>query len=227
MEEKIRQHIKELFAKAPRTRKAMELKEEMAQNTIEKYQDLIAEGYSQEDAWQIVSASIGDVTELFRELEEPDLYLSAEDRKKKALLKALAIGLYIFAGVALIAWMYISEAFFYKIPDIGLLGLIGAGLLCITPTCILVYAANMYPNYNKGEMNMVESYQEARRARSREKALKYSVSAIIWLVTLMLYFIISFVTLRWDVTWIVFLMGGCAQAVLFLVLSLKQEKRAE
>ena len=158
-------------------------------------------------------------------MEEPDLYLSAEDRKKKALLKALAIGLYIFAGVALIAWMYISEAFFYKIPEIGLLGLIGAGLLCIAPTCILVYAANMYPNYNKGEM--VESYQEARRARSREKALKYSVSAIIWLVTLMLYFIISFVTLRWDVTWIVFLMGGCAQAVLFLIFSLKQEKRAE
>ena len=133
MEEKIRQHIKELFAKAPRTRKAMELKEEMAQNTIEKYQDLIAEGYSQEDAWQMVIASIGDVTELFHELEEPDLFLSEEDRRKKAILKAAAIGLYILAGVVLFAWMIISESYFYSAPDLGMFGMIAAGLLCIPP----------------------------------------------------------------------------------------------
>ena len=54
----------------------MDLKEEMTQNTIEKYQDLIGEGYQEEDAWQMVTASIGDVTELFHELEEPDLFLS-------------------------------------------------------------------------------------------------------------------------------------------------------
>ena len=65
MEEKIRQHIKELFAKAPRTRKAMELKEEMIQNTLEKYQDLAGEGFQEEDAYQNVINSIGDVTELF------------------------------------------------------------------------------------------------------------------------------------------------------------------
>lgn len=225
MEERIRNYINDLFAEAPRTRKAMDLKEEMAQNTIEKYQDLVSEGYSEEDAWKMVTASIGDVTELFGELEEPDLYLSEEDRKKKALLKAIAIGLYIFAGVVLMAWMMISENFFYyNVPDMGMFGLIAAGLLCIPPTCMLVYAANLYPNYDKRERSMVESYQEARRAGKREKALKGSISAIIWFVTLILYFIISFVTRRWESTWIIFLMGGCAQAVLFLVFSLKQEK---
>ena len=44
MKEKIRKHINELFKDAPKTRRAVELKEEMAQNTIEKYEDLIAEG---------------------------------------------------------------------------------------------------------------------------------------------------------------------------------------
>ena len=228
MEEKIRNYINHLFAEAPRTRKAMDLKEEMAQNTIEKYQDLVSEGYSEEDAWKMVTASIGDVTELFGELEEPDLYLSEEDRKKKALLKAIAIGLYIFAGVVLMAWMMISENFFYyNVPDMGMFGLIAAGLLCIPPTCMLVYATNLYPNSDKRERSMVESYQEARRAGKRAKALKGSISAIIWFVTLILYFIISFVTRNWEITWIIFLMGGCAQAVLFLVFSLKQENNAE
>lgn len=226
MEEKIRKHIDGLFAGAPKTRKAMDLKEEMTQNTIEKYQDLIGEGYQEEDAWQMVTASIGDVTELFHELEEPDLFLSEEDRRKKAILKAAAIGLYILAGVVLFAWMIISESYFYSAPDLGMFGMIAAGLLCIPPPRLLVYAANMYPDYGKKEKNMVESYQEARRARNREKALKGSISAIIWLATLIVYFIVSFVTQEWGVTWIAFLMGGCAQAVLFLVFSLKSESKS-
>ena len=128
MEEKIRKHIDGLFAGAPKTRKAMDLKEEMTQNTIEKYQDLIGEGYQEEDAWQMVTASIGDVTELFHELEEPDLFLSEEDRRKKAILKAAAIGLYILAGVVLFAWMIISESYFYSAPDLGMFGMIAAHL---------------------------------------------------------------------------------------------------
>ena len=47
MKEKIRKHINGLFTEAPKTRKAMELKEEMIQNTIEKYEDLVSEGYQE------------------------------------------------------------------------------------------------------------------------------------------------------------------------------------
>lgn len=50
MKEKIQKHIDALFTNAPKTRKAMELKEELTQNTIEKYEDLISEGYREDDA---------------------------------------------------------------------------------------------------------------------------------------------------------------------------------
>ena len=63
MKEKIRKHINGLFTEAPKTRKAMELKEEMIQNTIEKYEDLVSEGYQEADALQNVIDSIGDVIE--------------------------------------------------------------------------------------------------------------------------------------------------------------------
>ena len=62
MKEKIQKHIDALFTNAPKTRKAMELKEELTQNTIEKYEDLISEGYREEDAFQNVIGSIGDVS---------------------------------------------------------------------------------------------------------------------------------------------------------------------
>ena len=228
MNERIRKYIDELFADAPKTRKAMELKEELVVNTIDKYHDLISEGYQEEDAWQMVINSIGDVTELFEELkEENPLRLSEEERKKKAVLKTVAAGLYILAGVVYLAWMLIAHRmfFFYKYSDVVMeVGLILAALICIPPTCMLIYAANMYPDFHKREDSLVESYKEARYIRNRERAIKTSISAIIWLVTLIVYFIVSFVTFQWAVTWIAFLIGGCAQAVAMLVFSLRREE---
>jgi len=224
MKEKITNYIDNLFADAPKTRKAMDLKEEMTQNTIEKYQDLIADGYREEDAFQNVIHSIGDVSELFEELKEVNLLsLSEEDRQKKAVLTAVSVGLYIFAGAVLIICLVINDG--YSFPfDFGLAGFALTILLCIPPTCILVYAANMYPSFHKTEENLVELYKETIHAGNREKALRISVSAIIWTATLILYFLISFVSMRWDMTWILFLAGICAQAIFCLVLSLKHGK---
>lgn len=221
MQDKIRNYIHELFTEAPKTRKAMDLKEEMTQNTIEKYEDLIREGYPEEDAFQNVIHSIGDVTELFPDLEDQNfLILPEKDRRKKALLKAISVGLYILAGVVFIFFQFIESVSFAY--EVGLLGLVIAGAICIFPTCMLVYAANMYPNYQKRkEENLVELYKEAKYSNNQEKAVRTSISAIIWTLTLVLYFIISFTTSAWYITWVIFLIGACVQAVAELLFSLK------
>lgn len=222
MQEKIRNHINELFAEAPKTRKAMDLKEEMTQNAIEKYEDLIGEGYSEEDAFQNVIHSIGDVTELFQDLEERNLLtLPEKDRQKKALLTAISVGLYILAGVAFVYFQFIATVSYND--KLGLLGLVIAGAICIPPTCMLVYAANMYPNYQKRkEESLVELYKEARYSSNQEKAIRSSVSVIIWTIILVSYFIISFATDAWYITWVIFLIGACAQAVSELIFSIKR-----
>ncbi len=219
MQEKIKQHLDELFADAPKTRKAMELKEEMTRNTIDKYQDLISEGYQEDAAYQNVIGSIGDVTELFGDLEEKNLLtLSEADRRKKALLTAIAVGLYIFAGVVLFGTTLLAD--YYAINNT--LALVLAGLVCIPPTCMLVYASYMYPDYTKREESLVEQYKESRYSGNREKAVMTSISSIIWLLTLALYFLISFTSGGWHVTWVIFLIGGCIQAIVTLVYSLRR-----
>lgn len=223
MNEKITKHINELFKDAPKTRRAVELKEEMAQNTIEKYEDLIAEGYKEEDAFQIVIGSIGDVTELFEDLKDRSLFLLPEEqRRKKAMLTAIAVGIYIFAFVVLIICLVVNDIYFAG-SEIGLLGLALAVLICIPPTCMLVYAANMYPTHNRKDENLVELYKEAAVSGKREKAVRSSISMIIWLVTLLLYFAISMKTWRWEITWLTFLVGACAQMIEVLVFNLKRE----
>lgn len=226
MNEKIRKHIEMLFAAAPKTRKALDMKEEMTQNTIEKYEDLLNEGYAPEDAYQTVINSIGDVTELFEDLEEKNpLCLTESERRKKAMLTAIAVGIYIFAGVVLLTCTLLEDAFIFSGAgiDCTLLGLVLAGAICIVPTCMLVYAANMYPNYQKKEENLVENYKEAKYVSNRDKAIKRSISAIIWTLAIVLYFLISFKTYAWYITWITFLIGACVQAVVELILSLKSK----
>lgn len=226
MKDKIQKHIDVLFTDAPKTRKTMELKEELTQNTIEKYEDLVSDGYREEDAFQNVIGSIGDVSELFEDLEEKNLLTLPEaDRKKKATLTAIAVGLYIFAGVVFLFFSLIqntSYQFGVDYFDYNLFGLVLAGLICIAPTCMLVYAAHMYPSFHKKEESLVEDYKEARYTANREKAIKSSVSALIWILTITLYFIISFATWSWYATWIIFLIGACAQAIAVLALNLRR-----
>lgn len=68
MEEKVREAIRELFENAPESQEVRELQEEMISNAEEKYQDLIQRGFTEEQAYTMVQASIGDVQELLEVL---------------------------------------------------------------------------------------------------------------------------------------------------------------
>lgn len=226
MKEKIIQHFNQLFDNAPKTRKALDLKQEMLQNAIDKYDDLLQEGYSEEDAYQNVICSIGDVTELFEEVEEKNLLtLSEKDRKKKAMLTAVAVGLYIFAGAVFFLFAVLEDMGGYHGVDFATLGLAIAVLICIVPTVMLVYAANMYPGYTKKpEPDMVEQYKEEKYHNNKNKAVQGAISSIIWTLALALYFLISFSTMAWYITWVIFLIAGCVQSVVALIFSLKQDR---
>lgn len=225
MKEKIIQYFNQLFEEAPKTRKALELKQELIQNALDKYEDMIQEGrYSEEDAYQNVIQSVGDVNELFDDLEEKSLLeLPEKDRKKRAMLKAVAVGLYIFAGVIFFSLEMISTVVpAYPFDGIGLAA---AGLICIAPTIMLVYAANMYPGYSKKEsMNMVEEFQQERYRSGRNKEIMGAISCIIWTAALVLYFLISFTVGGWHITWVIFLIAACVQSVAVLINSLRMDK---
>ena len=163
------------------------------------------------------------MSELFEELEEKSLYtMTEEQRRKKAVLTALSVGLYVFAGVVffLFVWM---DGFLRLRTDLSTLGLVIAAAVCIPPTCILVYVANLSPDYKKREDSLVEEYKERSSSSKRERAIRSSVSTIIWMATIILYFLVSFMTFAWYITWVIFLMGACAQAISVLVFSIRSE----
>lgn len=227
MDERIRQYFNTIFAEAPKTRRALDLKQEMMQSAIDKYNDMVADGYSEEDAYQNVINSIWDVTELFPEVEEKNLLvLSEKDRKKKAMMTACAVGCYIFAGAIFLACGMLSDSMGFDEDIMMAYGFVLAVIICIPPTVMLVYAANMYPDYTKREkQDMVDRIKEVNYHNNKERAVLKTINSLIWIVTLIIYFAISFSTYAWHVTWIIFLIAACARKIVQLVTELKTEEK--
>ena len=224
MKEKIIQHFNQLFEDAPKTRKALDLKQEMTQSAIDRYDDLLKDGHSEEDAYRNVIQSIGDVTELFEEVEEKNLLeLPEKDRKKRAMLKAVAAGLYILAGVVFFACGALGNSVGSRWMDWDTVGLALAGLICIAPTIMMVYASNMYPRYSKKpDESMVEEYKHEKYLNNRDKAIMGAASCIIWSAALVIYFLLSFITKYWYITWVIFLVAACVQSIVALIFSLRK-----
>lgn len=226
----IREYIDRLFEDAPKTRAALELKEEISTNAEEKYADLLAQGYKAEDALEVVLHSIGNVEDLFHELEQADesstayMGLTKEEQKKKALITAIAVGLYIFAGVIFFFFGMLQESGIQLMNiEMTMLGFVLAALICIIPTGMLVYTSMMQPRYKKKEENMVEDYKEWKSGSSRSKEIRKAISSIVWTLGVVFYFLWSFSTGAWHISWVTFLILGCIESIIGLAFSLHRD----
>lgn len=228
MELKLNKYLDMLFEEAPNTRQALELKEELLANTKERYQDLIAEGFTPEEAYKNAIASLGNVSELFVDLKA-DNKLEQEDqednRKKRAFIQAISVSLYIVGVAVLILFSMIDDIFNYQGSfEWGQVGLVLLLLIYSVAVCMQVYASKAYPKYQKKEDTIVEEFREWKSGKSRQKELRYMINTIIWLLTVILYFIFSFLTYRWDISWILFLVGACATVIVKLIFSLSNSE---
>lgn len=71
MRNKLIQYIELLFAGAPATQEMADLKEELTRNTLDRYDDLVQDGKSEEAAYNLAVAGIGDINELLQQLKAP------------------------------------------------------------------------------------------------------------------------------------------------------------
>ncbi len=224
MKENLRNHLELLFEEAPKTRKAFELKEELYANSVERYDDLIKNGISPEDAYKNVVNSLGNVSELFKDLEEitmEDMKMDESKIKKLALIRAIAIGLYLLGAVIFLGIASVS----YRIHspfDPTAMALMLMLLIDIVPTCMLVYVSSAYPRYKMIDNTVVEEFKAWKSKTQKYRAIKGAIWMIIWTLTIILYFIISFTTMAWYISWVVFLIGACATAVTELVFKMKE-----
>ena len=210
MREQLIQYVNLLFAGAPDSE---DIKQEILQNTLDRYDDLIAQGKAPEAAYRLAISGIGDINEILG--TAPQVPTSAppvqnnpvppetKEDKKRQKLRGLAIMLYILCAIPLIV-----------LGDLGLdnLGLVFTLVLVAIATYLMVITG-------KEDDHAEDDKKESKEANH---PLKESIGTIIWVTGLVAYFAISFTTGAWYITWVIFPIIGCIKGLANAIIDLKE-----
>ena len=209
MNEKLRHYIDDLFANAPSTVRAVELKEELYQNLTDKYNDLIAEGKSEESAYNIAIASIGDVDSLITGLTGEKHPENQKSKQRSAIIVAIAIALYILCPVPVILIQ----------NEMGVMGLF---LFIAVATALLIYNGVTRERYVKADDTMVEEFKEWKQNNKQKNKASEAIIGSFWLIAVCVYIVVSFMTSAWHITWIIFLIAAAIASLIRGLFMLKQ-----
>lgn len=215
---KFRERLDELFINAPKTHRAVELKEELLANLMDKYNDLVSSGKSEEDAFNITISGIGDIEDLIAGLKEKstfDYEKIEEQRKKRAILISVAVAMYIISVGVLIFFSEVA-----RIND----GLSVCFMLTLDAiaTGLLIYSSISSPKYIKSDDTIVEEFKEWKSANNAEKEVLKSIKSIVWLIIVALYFLLSFGLDIWAYSWVIFIIGAAIEKVISLAFQLRK-----
>ena len=216
MREQLIQYVNLLFAGA---QDCADTQQEILQNILDRYDDLIAQGKPPEAAYRLAISGIGDINEILGGKPEYTAVMQSPtpeetdtgDSSFKKIIRAVAIGLYILCPIPLII---LSEM---GMDTIGLCGTIS--LVAIATILILLGRKKTVVIERKEEDDSVQ--------RSPRQELRKGVNSLIWAIGLAVYFIISFATMAWYVTWVIFPIIAAIQGLVRAILDLVEVNHHE
>ena len=189
MREQLIQYIDLLFAG---TQNCEDMKQEILQNTLDRYDDLTAEGKVPEAAYRLAISGIGDISEIMgtpsghapvhAPAAEPE---TREETEKQKKLRATAIALYILCPIPLFVMSEMGAA---------TLGLCGLLFMVAIATALMVMS---------GKKEAEEEEPEAVPMTPQQQ-LKKTIKNVINITGLVVYLLLSFATQAWYITWLVF-----------------------
>ena len=202
MIDQLKNHVDLLFSGVEG---AEDMKEEILQNTIERYNDLIAQGKSPQSAYQLAISGIGDISEILGE-ESGDI--PGEEHKPEG--KVLSVGKRILRAIAVCLYILCPIPLFALQNEFGLCGLLGI---------VAVATALMVISGTKTKDEIHKDLEEDKN-KSRDPARK-AADSIVWIAGLCIYFALSFLTSAWHITWIMFPLIAAIQGLIEACFDLK------
>lgn len=204
MREQLIEYIDRLFSGAALNMRNAEIKEEILQNTLEHYDDLLSEGKSEQEAYDTVIQGIGDVRPLVEPSGSAAYSGAAPASEPQPSAQASSAGeahsgLRVATGSI---WLLTTALYF---------------VLSFTThawhlTWILFLVAPAVSNILSAALDTKGCFGSGRSA----------VIAALWLLTTAFYFVLSFTTGAWHLTWILFLIAGAATGLVCAIYDWKK-----
>ena len=220
MRDQLIQYVRLLFAGTP---DSYDMQQEILQNTLDRYDDLIAQGKAPEAAYRLAISGIGDINEILGTIPETfpcnaesksqpvPVETEAEIKNKK--LRAIGIAMYIICAIPL-----------FILCDLGF-ETIGLSLTIILVACA-TYLMIITGKKDSDDVEENEPAQDHEDSSPRSK-LKEGIGSLIWAIGLAVYFILSFSTRAWHITWIVFPIIGCTEGLVKAIMDLIEDHNHE
>lgn len=203
MREHLIRYIDLLFAGAPG---AADVKQEILQNTLDRFDDLIAQGKAPEAAYQLAISGIGDISEILgtgnTSPAAAPVYAAPPTEKWekpvwKKVLQAIGICLYILCPVPL----------FVLQNEIGLCGLLG---IVAIATALMVISGDK------------DAPKQEQTAEAPEASMRKAIGSVIFAVGLCVYLGVSFATGAWYITWVIFPIMAAVKGLVNACMDLKE-----
>lgn len=216
MREQLIQYVNLLFAGVA---DADEIKQEILQNTLDRYDDLIAQGKTPESAYRLAISGIGDINEILGSTPATPRQTSTAPQNSipaKAMsigskvLKACAIALYILCPIPLFIMDLVG------METIGLCGTLG--IVAVATVLIVLSRRDTNTNHEAAKPQVQDS---------PEKELRKSVGSLIGTIGFVTYMVVSFLTGAWYITWLIFPILGAVRGLVFAIMDLKEANKNE
>lgn len=238
MNDRIREYVDGLFTGVPMTKESIDFREEVLQNLYEKYNDLIAQGSSEADAYSATVSSVGDIQSVLRDLgaSQPSRPAAAtavipaadtqiktnieteavterqktfaQDERKARIMTAIGVALCILCPVPVLL-------------KPGAVGVVLMFILVAAGVALFILTPNPKQKY-RNNVTMAEEFQQWKTEKQGVQSQVSGIHTIICTAAVALYFLLSFATGAWSVTWIIFLMAPCLCEIASAALRLKR-----
>lgn len=209
MRDQLIQYVRLLFAGTP---DSYDMQQEILQNTLDRYDDLIAQGKAPEAAYRLAISGIGDINEIVGNVQTQPSSAPApvreqqedpQDISKRKLMMAISIALYICCVIPVLV-----------------LGDVGNGVLGVCLMFVIIAAATVLMVMSSASKENPEEKEDDEPKTELGKAVKS-----IWgIATLGIYLVISFWSGAWFITWLIFPIIGAVQGLVKAIIDLKEAK---
>ncbi len=188
MEQKIKDYIEGVFREVPHSERADNIKGEILANLLDKYRDLIKEGKSPDEAYAIAISSGGDLSGIVADLKGQNVgynynYEKQFDRMYEKQYRREKKKCARFDQLLWPITVCVYLLYSFLVP--GAWG----------------YSWNLFII-----SSALSSLNRFFIIQSNKKARRSALSSFIWTAAVAVYFAFSFLTARWDISWLIFIL---------------------
>ncbi len=223
----ISEYVEGLFINAPQTRDILDIKEELAYNLNEKFEELVRGGMSKEDAFRKVTSGVGNIQELIMEAQSPKskkfsvgkidelekTYSGLEPDLRKSFHGLVYSSIWLLTVILYFFILFPGRAIFhsYAFTCGWVVFLIAAAVqACFTAAISLPTLRDL--NF---KIKSAESESDYIMLKKRKKKLVNKIgghiSTILWCLTVVFYILFSFAFRLWAYSWLIFIVAAILQ----------------